>query len=40
MVAAVGFDAPGRGFMAMYAALALCAFGYLLTRIWRRTRIS
>jgi hypothetical protein len=40
MVAMVGFDVPGPGFMAMYAVLALCAFGYLLTRIWHRTRVS
>lgn len=40
MVATVGFDVPGSGFMAMYAVLALGAYGYLLTRIWHRTRVS
>jgi hypothetical protein len=40
MVAAVGFDVPGSGFLAMYAVLAACAYGYLLSRIWQRTRVS
>jgi hypothetical protein len=40
MVAMVGFDVPGPRFMAMYAVLALVAYGYLLGRIWQRTRVS
>ena len=40
MVATVGFDVPGRGFVAMYATIAITAGLYLLSRIWKPTRVS
>jgi len=40
MVATVGVDVPGRGFVAMYATIAITAGLYLLSRIWKPTRVS
>ena len=40
MVATVGVDVPGRGFVAMYATIAVTAGLYLLSRIWKPTRVS
>jgi hypothetical protein len=40
MVATVGIDVPGRGFVAMYATIAITAGLYLLSRIWKPTRVS
>jgi len=40
MVAFLGFDVPGVGFMAMYAALAIPAGAILLLRVWKAQRIN
>jgi len=40
IVASVGFDVPGTGFVVFYVLLAVPAFAYLATRIWRRVRIA
>jgi len=40
MVAFLGFDVPGVGFMAMYAALAIPAGAILLVRVWKAQRIN
>ena len=40
MVAFVGFDVPGLGFMGMYAALAIPVGAILLVRVWREHRIG
>ena len=40
IVATVGVDVPGRGFVAMYATIAITAGLYLLSRIWKPTRVS
>jgi hypothetical protein len=40
ILAAVGFDVPGNGFMLLYAGLALPTATYVLTRVWRPVRIA
>jgi hypothetical protein len=40
MVAGVGFDVPGKGFMIMYACVAVPAGIYMLSRVWKRERVS
>jgi uncharacterized membrane protein len=40
ILAAVGFDVPGGGFILLYAAIALVVVVYALTRIWRRSRVA
>jgi hypothetical protein len=40
MLAAVGFDVPGKGFMLLYTGLAIPAATFLLLRVWRLARIS
>jgi hypothetical protein len=40
MVAFLGFDVPGMGFLGMYAALAIPAGAILLVRIWKAQRIN
>jgi Na+-transporting NADH:ubiquinone oxidoreductase subunit NqrB len=40
MVAFVGFDVPGLGFMGMYAALAIPVGAILLVRVWKAQRIG
>jgi hypothetical protein len=40
MLAFVGFDVPGVGFMAMYAALAIPAGSILLVRVWKAQRVK
>jgi hypothetical protein len=40
ILASVGFDVPGHGFLLLYAAIAAAAEVYLFTRIWRRARIA
>jgi hypothetical protein len=39
MVASVGFDVPGTGYVLMYAVVAVVAEVYLFSRIWKRERI-
>ena len=39
ILAAVGFDLPGTGFMIMYAALAVPACIYLIAKVWKRARV-
>jgi hypothetical protein len=38
--ATVGIDVPGAGFLLMYAGIAAVAGIWLLSRVWRRTRVS
>lgn len=40
ILAAMGFDIPGKGFQVMYAIVAAIAALYLLVRIWRRARVA
>jgi hypothetical protein len=40
MVAFLGFDVPGLGFLGMYAALAIPAGAILLVRVWKAQRIN
>jgi hypothetical protein len=40
MLAAIGFDVPGRPFFIGYSVVAGIAGLYLLTRIWKRARIA
>lgn len=40
VLAAVGFDVPGTGFVVLYGVFALVAVIYALTRIWRRSRVA
>jgi hypothetical protein len=40
MVAFLGFDVPGMGFLGMYAALAIPAGAILLVKVWKAQRIS
>jgi hypothetical protein len=40
MLAAVGFDIPGRPFLIGYAAVAGLGGLFLLTRIWKRARVA
>ena len=39
ILASVGFDVPGHGYVVMYAVIALVAELYLFSRIWKRERI-
>ncbi len=39
MVASVGFDVPGTGYVLMYAVVAVAGELYLFSRIWKRGRI-
>ena len=38
--ATVGLDVPGTGFVLMYAGIAAVAGIWLLSRVWKRTRVS
>jgi hypothetical protein len=38
--ATVGMDVPGTGFLLMYAAIAAVAGAWLLSRVWRKARVS
>jgi hypothetical protein len=40
MVASVGFDVPGTGFVIMYVCVAIPSGAYLLSRVWKRERIA
>ncbi len=40
VLAAVGFDVPGAGFIVLYGVFALAIVVYALTRIWRRSRVA
>jgi len=40
ILASVGFDVPGTGFVIFYVAIAVPAFAYLASRIWRRVRVA
>ena len=40
MVASVGFDVPGTGFVILYVCVAIPTGGYLLSRVWKRERIA
>jgi len=40
MLAFVGFDVPGLGFLGMYAALAIPAGAILLVRVWKAQRVN
>jgi hypothetical protein len=40
MLAFMGFDVPGLGFLGMYAALAIPAGAILLVKVWKEQRIS
>jgi hypothetical protein len=40
ILAAVGFDVPGSGFVIMYVVLAIPAGLYLVGRIWKRVRVA
>jgi hypothetical protein len=40
MVASVGFDVPGTGFVIMYVCVAIPSGAYLLNRVWKRDRIA
>lgn len=40
MVASVGFDVPGTGFVIMYVCVGIPAGTYLLSRVWKRERIA
>ena len=40
MLAAVGFDIPGRPFLIGYSVVAGITGLYLLTRIWKRARVA
>ena len=40
MVASVGFDVPGSGFVIMYVCVAIPGGAYLLSRVWKRDRIA
>ena len=40
MVASVGFDVPGTGFVIMYVCVAIPSGVYLLNRVWKRDRIA
>jgi hypothetical protein len=40
ILAMVGFDVPGTGFVIMYVALAVPSGLYLGTRIWKRVRVA
>jgi hypothetical protein len=40
MLAAIGFDVPGRTFMIGYAIVAGLGGLFLLTRIWKRARVA
>jgi hypothetical protein len=40
ILASVGFDVPGVGFVIFYVVLAVPAFAYLASRIWRRVRVA
>lgn len=40
ILASVGFDVPGRGFVVMYIVIAVVAELYLFSRIWKRERIA
>jgi hypothetical protein len=40
ILAAVGFDVPGSGFVIMYVVLAIPAALYLISRIWKRVRVA
>ena len=40
MVASVGFDVPGTGFVIMYVCVAIPTGAYLLSRVWKRQRIA
>jgi hypothetical protein len=40
MLAAVGVDVPGKGFVLLYVVLAIPAGLYLVGRIWKRVRVA
>jgi len=40
MLAFMGFDIPGNGFLAMYGALAIPAAAFGLVKVWKEQRIS
>ncbi len=40
MLAFVGFDVPGSGFMLLYTGLAIPTATFLLLKAWRLARIS
>jgi hypothetical protein len=40
ILAAVGMDVPGTGFVIMYVVLAIPAGLYLVGRIWKRVRVA
>jgi hypothetical protein len=40
MVAFVGFDVPGNGFVMLYTGLAIPTSTFLLLKVWRPARIS
>jgi hypothetical protein len=40
ILASVGFDVPGHGYMLMYAVIAALAEVYFFSRIWKRERIA
>jgi hypothetical protein len=40
ILASVGFDVPGHGYLMMYAVIAAAAEVYLFSRIWKRERIA
>jgi hypothetical protein len=40
ILAAVGFDIPGSGFMLFYAGLAIPTATFFLLKVWRLARIS
>jgi hypothetical protein len=40
ILAAAGFDIPGKGFQVMYAVVAAIISLFLLARIWRRARVA
>jgi hypothetical protein len=40
ILAVVGFDIPGRGFMLLYTGLAIPTATFLLLKVWRLARIS
>ena len=40
VLATVGFDVPGRGFVLLYATFAVPTGVYLIARIWTRARIA
>jgi hypothetical protein len=40
MVAFLGFDVPGVGFLGMYSAVAIPAGAILLVRVWKAQRVN